>query len=187
MSKVSLIRSILVTTLTALFLVGCGGGSDSGSSSFSTFNGTWSNGCEYDQDFGESDLITVTINGSSATVEGLTYENDNCSGTPSSSGSAPFNLSYQGSIALSDCYNGQKINATLEFPVVVNGTTYTETIFNALPDEVKDGIGLSADYDLLCTNQAGTILYGGDDETGDGTSDATRPTSADLTEGLNKQ
>lgn len=174
-----------------LLLSGCGGESyapnlnwDDGTT-ITTFDGTWSNGCEYDQFFGTGDILTLEINGPSATISLATYGTDDCSGDPTGSASAPFNISYPGEIVLSDCYNGEKINASLDFPITLDGVPLTEEQYAALPvDEQVIEIGMA--YDLFCTNQEGTILYTGDETTGDGTSDATRPTSADLTSGINK-
>lgn len=177
----------VVTVFSVLLLSGCGGsdGEDFTSAGLNTFNGSWSNGCEIDPDTGTGDTGTITINGSDASAEVSFYSNSTCTGTPLGSGTVNFNISYTGEIALSDCFNGQKVEPTLLFPLIVNGATITEAQYNALPADDRDVDIISA-FDLLCTNEAGTILYSGDTATGDGSSDATRPTSADLTEGINK-
>ena len=175
------------TIFSVLLLSGCGGGStDFGpTEGIHTFDGSWSNGCEYDQFSGTGDDFTLEIDGSSATLSGVIYETSDCTGAPIGSVSAPFSISYPGVIVLSDCYNGHKVDVNLEFPITVDGVEYSEAEYAALPAD-EQGLEISGEYDLLCTNQAGTILYSGDEATGDGTSDATRPTSADLTYGLTK-
>ncbi|MEH6457458.1 MAG: hypothetical protein V7749_14100 [Cocleimonas sp.] len=179
----------VATVFSVLLLSGCGGsdGNDITSAGLNTFNGSWSNGCE--DFFGEGLFPSITINGSIGTVTVDTYENSDCSGLAATSDSQDFNISYVGGIALSDCFNGQKVDVSVIFPVTIDGVTYTEAEYNALTQEEQDaldGFQLTSSYDLLCTNQAGTTLYSGDETTGDGSSDATRPTSADLANGINK-
>ncbi len=175
------------TIFSVFLLSGCGGGSTdfSPTKEIHTFDGLWSYGCEYDQFSGTGDDFTLEIDGSSAILSGVIYETSDCSGAPIGSVYAPFSISYQGVIVLSDCYNGQKVDVNLEFPITVDGVEYSEAEYAALPADEQD-LEISGGYDLLCTNQAGTILYSGDEATGDGTSELTRPTSADLTSGINK-
>lgn len=172
-----------------VFLSACGGGSSSGfitPPGLTTFDGTWSEGCDFNQSSGEADLDFVTIDGAIATFNRQTYDNDSCTGTPTDTASTSFRMIYPGSIALSDCFNGEKINATLIFPITINDVSLSEDEFNALSSLNQAQLSFVTNFDLLCTNQEKTILYSGDESTGSGISDATRPTSADLSSGLDR-
>lgn len=197
MIRIALIKTIFTTTCASLLLIGCGGDSafdgsdnddgDDSSTTVTAFDGTWSEGCLYDYDFLESDLSTVVINGTSGSVTIETYSTPDCTESPVRTETVPYTFTYQGDEALSDCYNGQKVDVTPAFPITINGNSYTEEEHDALPSDQQSYLALETEYDLFCTNEAATIFYTGDAETGDGTSDSTRPTSADLEEPLTKQ
>jgi len=196
MKKITLMKTFLTSTLTVLFLSGCGG-SDSNfdtsgdndnddDTTVSTFNGTWSEGCFYDNNTLESDFISVTINDASSTVSKEFYGSIDCSGSSIRSETVSYNYTYQGDISLSNCYNGQNVDIIPQFPITINSTSYTEAEHAALSSAKQSTLPLATSYDLLCTDQFGTVLYTGDETTGNGTTSTLRPTEADITNGLSK-
>lgn len=195
MKKITLMKTFLTTTLTVLFLSGCGSdsnfdksdGSDDDNTTVSTFNGSWSDGCSYDYNTLESDTVTVTIDGTSATVSKDTHASDDCSGSTTRTEAVSYSYTYQDEVTLSTCYNGQNIDIVPQFPITINSTSYTQVEHAALSSTKQTTLPLTTSYDLLCTDQHGTILYTGDDATGNGTTSALRPTTADIANGLTKQ
>ena len=170
-------KTIVGTMFSALILNGCGGGGADFIDISALKVGTWSNGCQSDLDFGDSSLGELDFNNTSGTVYSADYDSINCSGTAETS-TVDFTISYPGEVSVPGYYNCQKVNFSIQYPVYINGTTYDENQYALLAEEDQP-LDVNDIYDIVCTNEAGTVLYFGDEETGDGTSDATRPTSID--------
>ena len=175
-------KTIIGTVFSVLLLSGCGGGGSTADYTLDT--GTWSDGCE---SFGIGSIVgAIDINGSSGIFSVDEYDNETCTGTPTNTFTAPLAFSYPGEISIEGYYNCQKIDLSIQYPVLIDGIEYDENQY-ALLSEDDQPIEAIDVYDILCTNEAGTILYSGDETTGDGTSDATRPTSIDSDSGLSLQ
>lgn len=182
--------SMPLAILTLFILSGCGG--DSGFSggtntaTVSSFDGTWSNGCKYNQLTGIAENSSITISGNASSIDIKTYENSNCSGIASNKQSSRFNLTYPGQIALNNCFNAQKVNSTILFPISFNEIEFSEEQFNALPASIREEFSPILRFDLMCVNRTGTLLFLGDSFSGQGTTDNNRPTRAALSAGINK-
>jgi len=146
-----------------------------------------------------------TISGLDLSVDIETYDNNACIGAPIEAISVPFDVTYAGEAVLSDCFNGEKVNLTPTFPITINGVSFSLNEFVEEFQGADDDVSLLeldslTRFTLLCTNEESTALFLGADDVftdldGDGdvddddddllgTSDDTRPTNADLSEGL---
>jgi len=182
-----------VTIFSTLMLIGCGGdeadfaGGETTTSSVNSFDGTWSQGCQYDQISGIAELSTLEIKESSAILNRSTFNNDSCSDRSTSSSSLTLTMTYPGQLALNDCINTQNVNTSINYPVIINDVEFSEDQFNALPSLERQNIRIIAAYDLLCVNQNASLLYTGEKSSRPGTSANNRPNSANITAGLNRR
>ena len=183
--------SIPLAILSLLVLSGCGGDESdfaggNSVSSISSFDGTWSNGCQFNQTTGIAEDLSLTISGNTANIDVNTYETSDCSDIANGTISSQFDLTYPGQIALSDCLNAQQVDSTIQFPIIFNDVEFSEDQFNALPASTRDDFSPLQNFDLMCVNSEGTMLFLGDTTSGQGTTDSTRPTRAALSLGINR-
>lgn len=178
MNYKSLQNLLLIAVIGAL--TACGGSSASfdASSENARYNGSWGGICEYDAFFQEADLVILNIDGTTATVDIETYPTSDCSGAPDFEGQIVYGIDFVGTQAPSSavCSVDDLVNVTVN-AISIDGIAFTQAeIDAALNDPDYDGFPA---YALFCVDDAGTNIYSYDETTGDGTSEATRPTAID--------
>lgn len=183
------VTSIIIATG---FIVACGGGgggggndNDNGTPNVS-YNGDWGGVCEYDADFNEADFFTLTIDGTKATIDFKTYPTSDCSGSASETGEIVYSLDFVGTQnpSTSVCEVDDLVNTEI-VSAKYNGNSLTDSQLDLIRNAGADEGGFPA-YSLFCINPLGDTIYFFDVNSGNGATEATRPTLIDDTESVNR-
>ena len=180
-----LIKTTLIISTISL-LTACGGGSSQTESTGTPnpkYNGEWGDVCEYNAAFMEARILNVKIDDTTATIDFESYDNSSCSGNPINTGQIKYAIDFVGTQSPSTgvCPIDDKANAEIT-GYIANGISLTQAQIELIQtSSLNDGL---PEYGLFCINEANDTLYFPDLTSGDGTSDATRPTQIDDTESI---
>ena len=170
-------------------LSACGGGGGDGSEGTANarYNGNWGGVCDYDADFEEAEEITLSINGTKAIVSYAAYPTSNCSGSVSDSAEVEYVFDFIGTQNPSTgiCAVDDKVNAKI-ISAKINDLRLTGEQINDLIAEEAGDIGFP-EFLLFCVSPDGDFLYSYDDESGDGSTEANRPTQIDVNDFIKRQ
>lgn len=178
---------IFIFSVITVLMTACGGSSASfdAPTPNARYNGSWGGLCEYDAFFMEADLVTLTIDGTTATVDIETYPTSDCSGVPDYEAQIVYGIDFVGTQAPSSavCSVDDLVNVSVN-AISIDGVAFTQAeIDAAINDPDYDGFPAFA---LFCVDPAGTNLYGYDETSGDGDTEATRPTTIDPLDPISK-
>lgn len=185
------IRNIVLSIFSIGLLSACGGGSSNSDafdgSANTRYDGKWAGVCEFDTDFFESDIYSITIDGTKATIDFETYPTSDCTGNTSDEGQIVYALDFVGTQNPSTgvCEVDDQINTTI-ISAKANGISLTSSQLNFIAGNAIEAGGFP-EFILLCVNPDGDTLYAFDEASGDGTTEANRPNQIDLNESVSRQ
>jgi len=181
------IQNIVATVFTITILSACGGGGGNGNddafdgTANARYDGEWGGVCEFD-DFSDFLIATLSIDGTRATIDFESYPTSDCSGNPSDVGQIVYGLDFVGTQSPSTgvCEIDDQVNTDL-VSASANGNSLNSSELNLLRDSGIEAGGFP-EFSLFCVNPDEDTLYVFDINSGDGSSEANRPTQIDDTD-----